>query len=389
MSTQVATQREQSPQETLRVQFDKMGGEIEKVLPEHVSLDKFKRVVLTAVSRNPDLMAADRRSLLAACLDAAQDGLIPDGREAALVVFNTKVKGDGGQDTWIKKVQYMPMIYGVYKKVRNAGEISTLSAHVVYANDAFEYWVDEDGPHLRHTPVLSGSRGNVALVYAVCKLKDGSVEIETMLKAEVEEVRAISKSAGGPAWSKWWGEMARKTVVRRLSKRLPMSSDLERLMQRDDSMYDLDGERPAIDAPPRPQRAEYQPDPPAQGEDFDDRYRQTMGDQETDSASSETEHGDADSGKPLAVRIIAPDGPGEIPVPTSNNGDMKPIWQEWAKVMLRCIDQSTDVSEINYWIDQNTENLERLRTASPEAPAHIKKQADIKRGILVQAPAVE
>ncbi len=289
-TTAVATKQDQSPQVVLRDQFDAMDSEIEKVLPEHVTLDKFKRIVLTAVNRNPDLMQADRRSLFAACLDAATDGLPPDGRDAALVVFNTKVKVPGKQDVWIKKVQYMPMISGIYKKVRNAGEISTLSSHVVYVSDEFDYWIDEEGPHLKHTPYLAGDRGQVLLVYAVCKLKDGSVEIETMTTAEIEQVRQVSRAKDGGPWASWWGEMARKTVVRRLSKRLPMSSDLERLMHRDDSMYDLEQEqRPAVDAPPRPRRLDYEPAPPAQGEEFDEQYRQTMADNATESAPAEKE----------------------------------------------------------------------------------------------------
>ena len=270
MNTAVATQREQSPRDLVRHQLNQMDSEIEAVLPEHVSLKKFKRVILTAIGRNPELIEADRASLFAACLDCAQDGLVPDGRKAALVVFKTKDRATGG---WIKKVQYMPMIAGVYDKVRNTGEIATLSAHVVHADEPFEYWIDEDGPHLRHNPILVGPRGETVLVYAICRLKDGSVEMEAMTKAEVEEVRAVSKAAGGSAWSNWWGEMARKTVVRRLSKRLPMSSDQQRVLRRDDSMYDLEQEkRPAVDAPPRPRRVEYQPEPPAQ-EDLDAQYR--------------------------------------------------------------------------------------------------------------------
>ena len=306
MTTAVATQQQdQSPQTVLRGQFDNMDGEIEKVLPEHVTLDKFKRIVLTAVNRNPDLMEADRRSLFAACLDAATDGLPPDGRDAALVVFNTK---DKKTQTWVKKVQYMPMISGIYKKVRNAGEISTLSSHVVYTSDDFKYWIDEEGPHLKHEPLLVGERGQVLLVYAVCKLKDGSVEIETMTTAEVEEVRQVSRAKDSGPWASWWGEMARKSVVRRLSKRLPMSSDQERLMRRDDSMYDLEQEqRPAVDAPPRPQRLDYKPEPPAQGEDLDDQYRSAMSDHETETAQSDEGPG-GEEGTPVDPAAGLPNG---------------------------------------------------------------------------------
>jgi recombination protein RecT len=46
-----------------------------------------------------------------------------------------------------------------------------------------------------------------------------------MSRAEIEQVRAVSRSKDGAAWSQWWGEMARKTVLRRLIKRLPLSTD--------------------------------------------------------------------------------------------------------------------------------------------------------------------
>ena len=302
----MAIKQEQHAQVVLRDQLDKMDGEIEKVLPEHVSLDKFKRVVQTAITRNPDLMDADRRSLFAACLDAAQDGLLPDGREAALVVFNTK---DKKTQTWIKKVQYMPMIAGIYKKVRNAGEISTLSSHIVYTGDDFDYWIDEGGPHLKHTPHLVGNRGQIMLVYAVCKLKDGSVEIEVMTTAEIEEVRQVSRAGDSGPWNTWWGEMARKTVTRRLSKRLPMSSDLDRLMRRDDSMYDLDREqRPAVDAPPRPKRVEYQPEPPAHGEDLDAEHRRVTTGYVGDDPEDETESASGPEGSVPAKEPLTEQG---------------------------------------------------------------------------------
>ena len=294
MSTQVATQQEQTAHDVMRGQVHKI--EISDVLPEHISEEKFRRVAMTAINQNQDLYQCDRGSLLAALLNAATDGLLPDGREAALVLFG-------------RKAVYMPMIAGIYKKVRNSGEISTLSSHVVYENDEFEYWIDESGPHLRHTPLMGDDRGKATGVYAVCKLKDDSVEIETMSVAQVEEVRAVSRTKGGP-WNDWWDEMARKTVVRRLSKRLPMSSDQERLIRRDDSMYDLE-QKPAVEAPPRPQRLDYKYDSPPQGEDSDKRFRQTMN--ETGSASGGTEGAPTPQGEAAAEQ--APNAAPAEPAP--------------------------------------------------------------------------
>jgi len=218
--------------------------EIMKVLPPHVTPDKFMRVVLTAISQNPDLYRADRRSLFTACVKAAQDGLLPDGREAALVIFNTKEKftdeHDKKQERWIKKVQYMPMVYGILKKVRNSGELLSIVANVVFEQDTFRYWVDDVGEHVTHEPnVLAPDRGKLIAGYAIAKTKDGGIYIEVMSRGQIEQVRAVSKAKDDGPWVAWYDEMARKTIIRRLSKRLPMSTDIERVIRRDDEMYDL------------------------------------------------------------------------------------------------------------------------------------------------------
>ncbi len=272
-STAVAQHTGPSKQQIVRGQLNKMDAEIEALLPEHVSLKKFKRVILTAVGRNPELLNADRDSLFASCLDCATDGLILDGKKAALVVFKTKDKKTG---EFIAKVQYMPMVSGIYDMLRNAGEIKTIAAHVVHAKeyDEFRYWVDDDGDHIRHTPMLRGDRGEPVLAFAVCRLLNGAVEVEAMPVDEIERVRQVSKMSGRGPWQEWWGEMAKKTVIRRLSKRLPMSADQERIMQRDDILTDLDYEEDEELAPPsRPKRVDYEPKPPALGEDLDAAHR--------------------------------------------------------------------------------------------------------------------
>lgn len=227
-----------------------MGRQFQAALPAHIPLDKFQRVAATAVANNAELVQAERTSLYSACMKAAQDGLLPDGREAALVIFNTK---DG--DRWIKKAQYMPMVAGVLKKIRNSGELKDLSAHVVYSNDRFDYYIDDAGEHLVHRPLLDGDRGPFRLAYAVATTKEGGRYIEVMTKDQVDDVASVSKSKdskGNPTgpWRDWYPEMARKTVIRRLSKRLPMSTDLDDLLHRDDDLYDLRGREALVDKGP-------------------------------------------------------------------------------------------------------------------------------------------
>jgi recombination protein RecT len=223
----------------LREQFESREDSFKAALPAHIPVERFMRVVLTATQRNPDLVAADRASLFNSALLAAQDGLLPDGREGALVIYNTKVKKNG-KDEWVKAVQWMPMIAGILKKCRNSGELSSIEAHTVHANDKFAYRIGIDEQPV-HEPDWFGDRGSVVGVYAVARLKDGSRVSEIMSHREVESVRAVSRAKDSGPWTQWWGEMARKTVLRRLSKRLPISTDLDDLIRRDDALYDFEG----------------------------------------------------------------------------------------------------------------------------------------------------
>ena len=235
----VTTTKPATPVEQIRAQLVAMTPEFRNALPSHIKPEKFQRVVMTVVQQNPDLLNADRRTLFASCIKCAADGLVPDGREAALVIFNTKVKQDG-KDVWIKAVQYMPMIAGLQKRARNSGEIAGIITQVVHENDEFIQQPDDFEQPVRHRPPALGvDRGKMIGAYAMAKLKDGTVLAEVMDISDIEKVRAVSRSKDregnvyGP-WKDWFDQMARKTVFRRLSKWLPMDADLETLVQRDD-----------------------------------------------------------------------------------------------------------------------------------------------------------
>lgn len=260
---EVATRRDRTPAEVLRDQMERQKPEFEVVLPPGVTVDRFVRTIMTAVQADPDLMEADRKSLLQSAMQAAQDGLLPDKREGAFVIYNTKEKINGVEQ-WIKKVQWMPMIRGIIKKAREGGEIATLSARVVYENDVFEY-VLGDEERIAHEPTLK-ERGKMIACYAIAKMSDGEREREVMTAEDVMAVRGASKSKTGPWTGPFESEMWRKTVTRRLLKRLPMTPELERIIGRDDKMYDFkDGienrsqQREAIAAPsaPAPRREDF------------------------------------------------------------------------------------------------------------------------------------
>lgn len=230
------------PIDEVRINLSKMETQFQMALPKQIQPDKFVRVAITAVQNLPALLGCDRTSLYSACMKAAQDGLLPDGREGAIVPFK-------GQAVW------MPMVGGILKKVRNSGELASIASEVIYEKDKFRYWVDGDGQHVEHEPLIFGERGAILGVYGIAKTKDGFTYVETMTLADVEKVRSVSRSRDSGPWRDWWNEMARKTVIRRLSKRLPMSTDLEQVIRRDDDLYDLN-KAPEAPAQPTSKRLE-------------------------------------------------------------------------------------------------------------------------------------
>lgn len=236
-------------QDAIEAAVLKMQDKFAAALPSHIPSDRFVRVALSALADSLVRKAAQtpvgRKSILEATLRAASDGLLLDKREAALVVFG-------------ETVQYMPMVAGLMKKARNSGEISSLICQVVYTEDDFEINYVTDGPPIRHRPELV-NRGTAFGVYAVARLKDGSwSQPEYMSFEEVIAIRQRSRAKNAGPWVTDFNEMARKTVIRRLSKYLPSSADKDgfsEVVTRDDEPIDLTSDAAPVVALPKKRSA--------------------------------------------------------------------------------------------------------------------------------------
>jgi recombination protein RecT len=243
-----------APISIIRANLEHEVPDIARMLPPDVDPERFKAVVITAIQTNPDLSDCDRDSLWVACRKAAQDGLLPDGREGAIIArWNNKA---GCQlATW------QPMTFGILKKAKQKGAVSAIRAVVVYEGEKFEvYEGDEDRiVHVRDVDAPGNAKPRA--VYAIATLKDGNREREVMSWAQIEQVRASSTSPKKGPWVTWTEEMARKTVLRRLAKRLPsLDDDTRRVIERVDDLYDFG--KPAEAAPALPPAQEQQPEAP-------------------------------------------------------------------------------------------------------------------------------
>ena len=230
MSSEKALQPADQKARTVRHMLTVSKEQIEMALPKHIQADRLIRVAMTSIQRTPKLLDCDQKSLLAAIMQSAQLGLMPDGvlGEAYLIPFKDQV-------------QFIIGYRGLLSLARRSGEIVSMAAHCVHKNDVFEfeYGLDEK---LRHVPNMLEDRGDLVAVYAVAKLRDGGYAVEVMSRKDVEKIRdrsqgyksAIQYKKDHP-WITDFDQMARKTVLRRLSKYLPVSVEMLEAIAVDES----------------------------------------------------------------------------------------------------------------------------------------------------------
>lgn len=228
-----------TPIETVRAALTRMQPEFQAALPAQITPEKFLRTTLTAIQMQPDLLQADRRSLFGAIMRCAQDGLLPDGRDAALVIYRSRSG---------PTVQYLPMIAGLVRKLYKSKSITNVAAHVIHEFDEFTYELGDD-ERIVHKPAFP-HRGKPIGVYATATTTYGAKFREVMSYDEVEKVRSVSRAKGSGPWSDWWEEMAKKTVLRRLIKRLPQDDGVDAVIESDNATYQFREPKPEPQADP-------------------------------------------------------------------------------------------------------------------------------------------
>ena len=204
--------------------------------------ERFRNVVLAMFSRTPSLFDCDPVSIARACVEAAQLGLEPTGLlgGAYLVPFKNTRSGK-------REAQLIVGYRGLVELVRRSGELLKVEARVVREQDAFEYEYGLD-QRLSHIPALVPDPGRLTYVYAIAFLRSGERQFDVMSAAEVDVIARRSKSKdqqGNPTgpWVTDYFEMAKKTVLRRMSKLLPLSIEAKKALELEEE-YEQDQRDP-------------------------------------------------------------------------------------------------------------------------------------------------
>lgn len=213
---------------TVEEWIQSMAPAMKEALPKHLDIDRFTRIAVTQLRTNPTLRECTVPSLLAAIMQCAQLGLEPGLLgHAYLVPFNNRKAG-------VKEVQFVIGYKGLIDLARRSGNIESIAAHEVCENDEFifEYGLEEK---LVHRPALT-NRGKPYLYYAYAKFKGGGHQVEVMPIEDIEKIRLRSKARDNGPWQTDYDEMAKKTVIRRLAKYLPISIEVARAIAQDESV---------------------------------------------------------------------------------------------------------------------------------------------------------
>lgn len=190
--------------------------QVEAMLPTHSQVN-FRALVesgMQAAMENSRLLSCTQQSVLRAIKLAARFGLDCSGklRSSHLVPYGKTCKLIIGYG-------------GLLDLARRAAATVNIDVQLVYNGDKFDI-THGTQPHVDHEPEPTSDRlpKDIIGAYAVATFKEhGRQQIEYMTVQEIQRIRATSKAANDGPWVTHFGEMCRKTVIRRIVKYLPVS----------------------------------------------------------------------------------------------------------------------------------------------------------------------
>ncbi len=229
------------PQHPIIQKIDERMPEIAEMLPEGMNPDRFRRVVVQALVRNPDLWACTPVSVVSAIVESAQIGLEPTGVLGRAWMLPYSVKGT--------KEAKLIVGYRGYAELAWRADRILVTTGAVRQGDTFEYRRGT-GKYLHHVPASDDPEreaddDNITDFWAMYTLPDGREDFDVMSRKAVERIRERARYKN-PVWDSDFGEMGRKTVLRRLLKVAPLSPEVQRVLGRDEEIdFDTPVERVA------------------------------------------------------------------------------------------------------------------------------------------------
>lgn len=202
---------------------------ITEALPKSKGMDaeRLARITLTTLKTNPKLLECSIESLLGCVLTSAQLGLEPSLLGSCYFV---PYKGTASFQIGYK---------GLIDLVTRKGEVINIVAQEVRKGDNFHYEFGRNET-LKHIPAANADRGEIEYFYAYANMKNGGFAFQVMHVSEIEKIRdnysvSYKYDKNNSIWAKHFSDMALKTVIKRLIKYLPISTETQAAVQHDET----------------------------------------------------------------------------------------------------------------------------------------------------------
>ncbi|QED11147.1 RecT-like DNA pairing protein [Arthrobacter phage Zartrosa] len=215
-------QQQQNQSQSIDATLKDMMPQFQLAMPRGAEAAQLVRDALTVVRQTPKLLECDKASLLGSLMTCAQLGLRP-GVGALGHAYIIPFKGSA---------QFILGYQGMLELANRSNEIEGTVARIVYENDVFQ--IDYGMDTLVHQPAMKGRgapigyyakfyrKGSLRPVFEWMSVDDVKQHMEKF--AMQRDFR--TKQVKGP-WVQHFDSMGLKTVVRKLFKWMPRSTQMQ------------------------------------------------------------------------------------------------------------------------------------------------------------------
>lgn len=195
--------------EYLMVQLTKA----DEALPHGFNKQRFVQNCIALLNDKPEIKKFSQTQIVAGLLKGSYLGLDFYNKECYLVDYGGKLNFQidyRGNVKLAKKYSIRP--------------IKDIYAKLVREGDTFEEYIENGEAVINFNPKPFND-GKIIGAFAVCVYADNGMIYDTMSLQDLENTRKASKASNSPAWTKFTGEMYKKTVLHRLCKMIELEFD--------------------------------------------------------------------------------------------------------------------------------------------------------------------
>ena len=207
----------EQPKKSFSMVLSESLNEVKDALPGDFNVTRFVQNSVALLNENEQLAEFAKSygttQIKAGMMKSAYLGLDFMNKEAYLIPYKNKL-------------QFMVDYRGSVKlaKKYSMRPIKDIYAKLVRQGDEFVEKIVDGQPSIDFKP-LPFNDGAIIGVFAVCLFDDGGMIYDVMSKKELENTRSASRASNSPAWTKFTGEMYKKTVLHRLCKHIEIDFD--------------------------------------------------------------------------------------------------------------------------------------------------------------------